>query len=67
MSTITIDNTLCDRSPGCPSARVCPTGANVPVEGGPYPGANGYTVIEDLCRNCAVCARVCAGGAVKFG
>lgn len=63
---VTIDNAACDRSPGCPSRRVCPTGAIVPVEGGPYPGANGYKVIDELCRGCAVCVRVCAGGAVRF-
>jgi MinD superfamily P-loop ATPase len=63
---ITIDNSQCDRSPGCPSARVCPTGAIQPVAGGPYPGANGYHIVEDLCRGCAVCVRVCAGRAVRF-
>lgn len=67
MAAVTIDNMLCDRSPGCPSKRVCPTGAIVPREGGRYPGANGYAVIEELCRGCAVCARVCAGGAVQLG
>jgi Fe-S-cluster-containing hydrogenase component 2 len=67
MQAIAINNHSCDRSPGCPSARVCPTGAIVPLEGGPYPGANGYTVKEELCRGCGVCARVCAGGAVQIG
>lgn len=66
MIDVTIDNTRCDRSPGCPSRRVCPTGAIVPVEGGRYPGANGYAVIDELCRGCGVCARVCAGGAVNL-
>lgn len=63
---VKIENALCDRSPGCPSRRVCPTGAIVPIEGGPYPGSNGYQVIDELCRGCAVCARVCAGGAVQL-
>ena len=67
MSTIAIDNTRCDRSPGCPSRRVCPKGAIVPVEGGHYPGAHGYRVIEERCTGCGICARVCAGGAVSIG
>lgn len=67
MAAITIDNSRCDRSPGCPSKRVCPTGAIVSNEGGPYPGANGYAVIEELCKGCNVCVGVCAGGAVQLG
>ncbi|MRR12089.1 4Fe-4S ferredoxin [bacterium] len=63
---IKLDNALCDRSPGCPSARVCPTGAIVPVEGGAYPGANGYRIIDELCRGCAVCVRVCGGRALTI-
>lgn len=67
MQDVTIDNGQCDRSAGCPSRRVCPTGAIIPVDGGVYPGANGYTVIDSLCRGCGVCVRVCAGGAVHVG
>jgi len=67
MPDVRIDNDACDRSPGCPSRRVCPTGAIVPLEGGLYPGANGYTVVDELCRGCGVCARMCAGGAVRLG
>lgn len=67
MTNVTIDNLSCDRSPGCPSRRVCPTGAIVPIDGGAYPGANGYAIKEELCRGCGVCVRVCAGGAVRFG
>jgi Fe-S-cluster-containing hydrogenase component 2 len=66
MVSVSIDTTSCDRSPGCPSRRVCPTGAIVPIEGGPYPGAMGFEVIDELCRGCGVCARVCAGGAVRL-
>lgn len=66
MTTVRIDNAACDRSPGCPARRVCPRGAIVPVAGGSYPGANGYTVLEDKCSGCGVCARVCAGGAVHL-
>lgn len=65
MSTYQIDTTSCDRSPGCPALRVCPKGAIIPVEGGWYPGANGYTVIEDLCAGCGVCVRVCPGRAIS--
>lgn len=67
MSTVRIEVASCDRSPGCPARRVCPKGAIIPVAGGPYPGANGYTVIDDKCAGCGVCARVCAGGAVRLG
>lgn len=64
---VSIDNARCDRSPGCPSRRVCPTGAIVPVDGGVYPGSKGYQVVEELCKGCGICARVCAGGAVNLG
>ena len=63
---ISIDNQRCDRSPGCPARQVCPRGAIVPAPGGPYPGSNGYTVKEELCAGCGICARFCAGGAVSF-
>jgi Fe-S-cluster-containing hydrogenase component 2 len=66
MASIHIDNRSCDRSPGCPARRVCPFGAIVPVAGGPYPGANGYTVDDDRCAGCGDCVRVCAGGAVRL-
>jgi Fe-S-cluster-containing hydrogenase component 2 len=67
MGTVRIVTSMCDRSPGCPSRRVCPKGAIVPVPGGKYPGANGYTVLEEKCTSCGVCMRVCAGGAVQMG
>jgi Fe-S-cluster-containing hydrogenase component 2 len=67
MTVAAIENNSCDRSPGCPARRVCPRGAIVPIGGGRYPGDNGYTVIEDKCTGCGVCARVCAGGAVRLG
>jgi Fe-S-cluster-containing hydrogenase component 2 len=66
MPIVRIDNNQCDRSPGCPSRRVCPRGAIVPIEGGRYPGANGYTVVEERCSGCGVCMRVCAGGACQI-
>lgn len=65
MSVVKIDIASCDRSPGCPARRVCPKDAIVPVEGGAYPGANGYTVLEDRCAGCGVCVRACFGGAVR--
>lgn len=64
MTRVTIDRARCDRSPACPALRACPRDAIVPVPGGPYPGANGYSVIDDLCAGCAVCAARCPGGAV---
>jgi Fe-S-cluster-containing hydrogenase component 2 len=67
VQTVSIDSATCDRSPACPARRVCPKGAIVPVSGGVYPGSNGYTVIEDLCVGCGICARVCPGGAVNLG
>lgn len=66
MPAVRIENDSCDRSPGCPARRVCPRGAIVPVPGGPYPGSKGYTVLQERCTGCGVCARVCAGGAVTF-
>lgn len=67
MALVHIDNHLCDRSPGCPARRVCPSGAIVPVAGGRYPGANGYSVDEEKCAGCGVCVMYCAGGAVREG
>ena len=64
---IAIDAAACDRSPGCPVKRICPRGAVEPVEGGAYPGANGYTVNQDLCTGCALCVRYCPMGAVNAG
>lgn len=66
MTIARIDNARCDRSPGCPARRVCPRGAIVPVPGGRYPGANGYTVIEERCTGCGACVRVCGGGAIEM-
>jgi Fe-S-cluster-containing hydrogenase component 2 len=66
MTPAHIDNRSCDRSPGCPARRACPSGAIVPLEGGRYPGANGYTVEEDKCTGCGICAQYCAGGAVRI-
>ena len=66
MLVVEIDNAKCDRSRGCPSRRACPQGAIVPLEGGAYPGANGYRVIEDKCTGCGACVRVCAGSAISF-
>lgn len=64
---VSIDIPKCDRSPGCPARRLCPKGAIIPIPGGAYPGANGYTIMEDRCTGCGACARVCAGGAVMLG
>ncbi|MBE0476914.1 MAG: 4Fe-4S binding protein [Coriobacteriia bacterium] len=61
---VAIDAGVCDRSPGCPVRRVCPRGAVVPVEGGAYPGADGYTVEEQRCTGCGICVRHCPAGAV---
>lgn len=67
MTGVSIDTPSCDRSPGCPARRVCPTGAITPIEGGGYPGANGYSVIESRCEGCGICVAYCPMGAVKLG
>ncbi|PKQ37628.1 MAG: hypothetical protein CVT59_07150 [Actinobacteria bacterium HGW-Actinobacteria-1] len=67
VSSVSIDTAACDRSPACPAKRVCPRNAIVAVPGGVYPGANGYTVRDELCVGCGICARVCPGGAVNLG
>lgn len=66
MSSVSIDISACDRSPACPARRVCPKGAIVPIPGGVIPGSKGYTVKEELCVGCGICARVCPGGAVRL-
>lgn len=67
MRTLSIDASACDRSPQCPARRACPRGAIVPIAGGAYPGANGYTINTDRCTGCAVCALNCPGNAVRMG
>lgn len=67
MQTVTIDATVCDRSPACPARRACPRGAIVPIIGGSYPGANGYSIDASRCTGCAVCVLNCPGGAVHLG
>ncbi len=64
MTRAAIDTARCDRSPSCVAAHFCPRGAIVPVPGGMYPGANGYTVDEAACTGCGVCLRACPFGAV---
>lgn len=65
MGMVSIDTTSCDTSPGCPARRVCPKGAIVPFPGGPYPGANGYSVRDELCAGCGICVRMCPGRAIS--
>lgn len=67
MLRVQIDVGSCDRSPRCPARRACPRGAIEAIEGGTYPRAKGYRVIEDKCSGCGACMRVCAGGAVTTG
>jgi Fe-S-cluster-containing hydrogenase component 2 len=59
MSSVTIDQSRCDRRPGCPARQVCPQGAIIPDE-------QGYTVLEERCTGCGVCMRVCPLNAVSF-
>jgi Fe-S-cluster-containing hydrogenase component 2 len=61
---VRIDDHLCDHSPACLAARVCPRGAIVAKEGGTYPGANGFFVDQSRCTGCGVCVRGCPMGAV---
>jgi len=66
MSAAFIDPAVCDRSPRCPARRACPHAAIVPTAGDSAPGRLGYTVLEEKCTGCGVCADVCAGGAVRL-
>lgn len=59
-----IEKTACDRSPGCPAARVCPRGAVVRRQDGPYAGT--WTVDAERCTGCGMCVRVCPAGAVSM-
>jgi Fe-S-cluster-containing hydrogenase component 2 len=63
---VSISNSRCDRSPACVAARVCPRDAIVPVRGGAYPGAEGYSVVKERCAGCAVCVMACPFGAVTL-
>ncbi|MBN1192444.1 MAG: 4Fe-4S binding protein [Coriobacteriia bacterium] len=66
MQRVTIDTTTCDRLPACQAMRACPRGAIRPVEGGVYPGSNGYAIDETRCTGCAVCVLRCPSGAIRL-
>jgi MinD superfamily P-loop ATPase len=72
-----IDQSLCDRSPGCPVRRVCPKNAVVPdgaataerrggflgiFSGGTH---SGWKVDESKCSGCLLCAQYCPHQAVQ--
>ncbi len=38
----------------------------MPIEGGSYPGAPGYTIDESRCTGCGICVRACPMGAVSM-
>lgn len=66
-----IDRAKCDRSPGCPARRICPTNAIVNENHvdqvfaffGPRPE---YSVNEDLCAGCGICTTRCPMGAINM-
>ena len=72
-----IDTHRCDRAAGCPVSRICPKKAVVPA-GDPEPQpksflgslfagpsqVSGWTVEEDKCSGCLLCAQYCPHGAV---
>lgn len=65
MGIVAINTEECDRSPGCPARLICPRGAIEPVQGGSYPGANGYSVRDDRCAGCGICVRACPARAIS--
>jgi formate dehydrogenase beta subunit len=61
MKTAAIDPSRCDRMPGCPASRTCPTGAIVRD----FPSTP-WRVDWSLCSGCGACLRVCPTGAVSM-
>jgi len=60
----TIDAAGCDRSPGCPVARICPRGAVQRLTSGPTAGA--YIVEAARCTGCGLCVRTCRANVVSM-
>ncbi len=65
MLTASIDQTRCDRQPGCPASRVCPRGAVVPIAASAPGARHGWTIDEKRCTGCGVCIRVCPMAAIQ--
>ncbi|GAB4254935.1 MAG: hypothetical protein Kow00129_15880 [Thermoleophilia bacterium] len=70
-----INSKKCDRAPGCPVRRMCPKNAVIPDPSsaqaetsffGLFGGSrNGWTIDEDKCAGCMLCAQYCPHGAVE--
>lgn len=62
---VTVDQSVCDRSPHCPARSVCPNGAFILEGSGSQAGQVGYTVDQSSCTGCGLCVRHCPNGAVN--
>ncbi|MBS4030767.1 MAG: 4Fe-4S binding protein [Clostridiales bacterium] len=58
MKKFAINPNNCDKSPGCPVRRECPSHAILEMDGV-------YYIDMDVCRGCGLCVKVCPRNAVE--
>ncbi|NLI92710.1 MAG: 4Fe-4S binding protein [Peptococcaceae bacterium] len=60
-----VNPNLCDRSPGCPAIKVCPSQALSHKRAGMF-SYDATMADPEKCTGCAKCLNNCPGGAIKM-